>query len=69
MDNRLKWDYPMTPATTWEINVPPAKHCKDVDVPQSVRLDVSGANEAAELIYLLSSDTSCHPNYLPRWAL
>lgn len=59
----------MTPAInipTWEINVPPTGHFKDSNVPQSVGLDVSGANEAAELIHLLPAGTSYHPIYLPR---
>lgn len=52
---------------TQQMNAPSDQgSAKTVDVSQSVRLDVSGANEEAELIYLLTLGISHHPNYLPR---
>lgn len=73
LDNRTRWDYPNDSChrhPSQQMNAPSDQgSAKTVDVSQSVRLDVSGANEEAELIYLPSLGTTHHPNYLPRRAL
>lgn len=73
LDNRSRYDYPNDsynrhPHSANECLLQPGE-CKDSRCVISVRLDVSGANEEAELIYLLTLGTSHHPNYLPRRAL